>query len=106
MKTKLSSTVISTRCYLADQSWYFERVTKFNGGITLKINIRRNAYNDQSYAHVSIWDTVNTQWNIVVEAPISECVCQDIDYCSKGVTPSYFEADHNRLLVEAMKIVF
>lgn len=99
MKTK----VISERVYNQNQSWYFERVTKINGGITLKVSIRRNAYDCQSHAQVHKWN--GDKWEVVVSAPISECECQSISYVQSGVTKSFFEADHNRLFMEAVKIV-
>jgi hypothetical protein len=97
--------IISERCYNQDQSWYYERTAKFEAAtqsVKLKVSIRRNAYDHQSHAQVYFWN--GQQWNLLVDSPISECECKDIAYFNKGVKPSFFMADRNRLLVEALKI--
>ena len=102
----MNNEVISTRCFNQDQSWNFERTTKFISNtkkFTLKVSICRNAYDNQSFGRVYMWD--GNQWNVVVDVPISECQCCDVSYVQKGVVASYFMADHNRLLAEALKIV-
>ena len=98
--------IISTRCYRRDQSWYFEQVVKFSDAsqtFKLKVNIRRNAFDDQSGAQVFMWS--GTGWNSVVEAPISECHCRGVSYCVDDVKASDFESDCERLLTEAKFIV-
>ena len=106
-------TIISERCYNQDQSWYYERTSKFESPaqsewewlwhrVKLKVNIRRNAYDHQSYARVHLWN--GQQWNLLVDAPISECLCKDVDWIDKNAKPSFFTADCNRLIVEALKI--
>jgi hypothetical protein len=102
----MKSKIISSRCYNQDQSWYFERVIRYqgdNGHFTLKVHIRRNSYNSQSHAQVSIWD--GFEWSNIVNAPISECVCKTISYTDNNVTMSQFEDDEKRLLEEALLIV-
>jgi hypothetical protein len=97
---------ISIRCYNRDQSWYFETVIQFNNGVkqfTLKVNIRRNAYDNQSCAKVYFWD--GTKWNVIVDAPITECECKKISYVTNNVTTNDFTADSDRLLKEALQIV-
>lgn len=102
MKRKL----ISDRCYLLSQSWYFERVIAYASptrSFKLKVDIRRNAYDNQSHARVCQWD--GTKWQIVVDAPIAECECKKISYVSPNVKSLDFEADSIRLLKEALQIV-
>ena len=92
---------ISERCYLQNQSWCFERTVNFEHK-RFKINIHRNAFDEQSYARVYLWD--KTQWNLVVDAHISECVCKKIDYTQYNVNLLSFEEDYRRLLNEAIEI--
>ena len=98
--------LISQRCYYQDQSWYFERTVSLREGTTksikLKVSIRRNAYDNQSYARVYMWD--GTKWNQVVNSPITECVCKIISYVNLNITVVHFEDDYTRLLNEALKI--
>lgn len=94
--------LISERIWNADQSWYFERTVQV-GVVKLKVKIRRNAYNDQSYARVERWN--GEEWKIVVTAPITECQCQSLSYVTRGVNLADFEKDYTRLLTEAVKIV-
>ena len=99
MKTK----TISERVFNADQSWYFERIILLPNTDKVKINIRRNAYDFQSWARVSRWN--GEEWKNVVDAPITEFNCHKISYVDKGITTKHFDEDAGKLLMEAMKIV-
>ena len=63
-------TEIDTRFYNKDQSWYFIRIVKWNNH-KLKVVIRRNAYDHQSYAKCYKFD--GKQWNVVNSMPIEDC---------------------------------
>ena len=107
MITITISKPISERVYNADQSWYFERTvtaTKNAKKVKLQVNIRRNAYNDQSYARVKRWS--GTEWKNVVDAPITECECKSITYVDRLPATGLFKDDADRLLQEAIQIVF
>ena len=98
---------ISERVYNQDQSWYFERtvtVTNSDVIIKLRVSIRRNAYNDQSYARVDQWTA--TGWERVIDAPIMECDCSAISYTDNKPATCLFKDDADRLLQEAIQIVF
>jgi pyruvate/2-oxoglutarate/acetoin dehydrogenase E1 component len=94
---------ISIRCYNQSQSWHFEKVVAI-GKKTFKVYIIRNAYDFQSYAKVYIYDTKESKWNQIVNAPITECECQKISYVTKDVNKSVFANDFERLLAEAKQI--
>lgn len=100
-------TTISTRVYNQDQSWYFQRTAEIkargNKKHTLRVNIRRNAYDNQSYAKVERWN--GTEWKNVVNAPITECECKGIAYVDNGISARHFEKDSDRLVQEAESIV-
>lgn len=93
---------ISERVYNQDQSWYYERTVSV-GSHKLKIDIRRNAYDNQSYGRVHRWD--GTKWQLVVEAPITELNCSVISYVDKGIIAGNFGRDGDKLLQEAIEIV-
>jgi hypothetical protein len=98
--------IISERCWKANQSWYYEKVIAFASNtrsFKLKVDIRRNAYDDQSHARVYQWD--GTKWQLVVKYPIRDCVCQHLDYTMMNVTADSFSTDTLYLLKEALQIV-
>lgn len=98
---------ISEQVYNENQSWYFERVVevKAKGGKkhVLQIDIRRNAYDNQSYAKVKRWN--GEEWKQVIHQPISRCECKGISYVQGGIRVSHFENDAKRLMEEAVQIV-
>jgi len=100
-------TTISTRVFNQDQSWVFQRTVEIkarkNAKHTLRINIRRNAYDNQSYAKVERWN--GTEWKNVVNAPITECECKGISYVDLNISARHFERDAERLVKEAEAIV-
>lgn len=104
-KTNVEITVISTRVWKADQSWYFEHVVKFENqrqSVRLKVSIRRNAYDFQSYGRVYFWD--GKQWNRIVDTPLVFLRCKQVSDLDLNVNASAFEVDCERLLGEALKI--
>lgn len=102
----MTKTIISERVYNQNQSWYFEHTVLVNEGTTsfkLRVAIRRNAYDNQSYAHVDMWN--GNEWKRVLGVPITECVCKSISYTDVAVTKTAFVIDSNKLLLETCKIV-
>jgi len=93
--------VISTRCWNMNQSWYYESIYKKKH--KLRVKIRRNAYDNQSFANVFRWD--GNQWQLVCGKSIMECKCQTISYVNKDVTAADFKQDEEELLREALAIV-
>jgi len=94
---------ISERLYNRDQSWYFERIVRKDvRSAPLKVDIRRNAYDNQSGARVWRWN--GSEWKLVVDAPISDCVCRSVRY-TNDASVSDFECDFDRLLNEALEII-
>ncbi len=97
---------VSSRCYKQTQSWWFERILKFTSPVQsfkLRIVIRRNAFDFQSYGHVDMWD--GNKWNNVIDVPITELESRKVDYVTLNVTERDFENDCKSLLETALKIV-
>ena len=84
MKTKTET--ISERIWNGSQSWNYERIEK-RPGITYKISIRRNAYDDQSYLSGYLFD--GQKWHLIVAAPMIE------DYISHAI--SYVDKEDDDL---------
>jgi len=105
----MSHKIISERLYNINQSWNYEQVLYMEINDIkqkFKINIRRNSYDFQSFARVYVYSNEHSGWNRIVNAPISECKCSEVNYLSKKVDKKEFLDDRNRLLEEAAKICF
>jgi len=99
---------ISERVWNANQSWYYERtvrcsVTPDHSPDTLRISIRRNAYDDQSSAEVERWTPDG--WKSVVWQAIQFCECKGLSYAKDGVRASDFHNDGIALLKEALAVL-
>ncbi len=102
--------IIHTSVSNSDQSWYFEQIARYNviygleeSTHKLRVRIRREAYDAQSYAMVHRWD--GNQWQEVIIQPISSCVCKKISYVDEKVTKQDFTEDYDRLVTTALNIV-
>lgn len=100
--------LISERCWLDDQSWYYELTLRYadprcGGSRRLRVSIRRNAFDTQSYAKVQQWD--GAQWQNVCSRHISECECKSVSYVDRDVKPEQFHEDATMLLNDAFLIV-
>jgi hypothetical protein len=100
-KTKTSWLCIEEQCFNQDQSWNYKSVIKVNG-VSLKVDIRRNAYDFQSHAIVYRWD--GTKWQNVWSKPITSCNCKSVSYVGKA-TKDDFAADAFSLYTTALKII-
>jgi hypothetical protein len=84
----------------ANQSWYYKALWT-SGDYRLQVNIRRNAFEDQSYARVEVWSAAELKWSTVVSQPITLMVCKKVSYVQENVTIRNFAADEESLLDEA-----
>ena len=106
MVTKSSNHhTISKRFYNENQSWILNYTVGIGDEHRLLVEIRRNAYDQQSYGRVSRWD--GTRWHRVVNVPISECQCRVVSYVQPEgkAREDLFVLDAYRLLEEAKKII-
>lgn len=76
--------VIDDRTYNSEQSWYHTviKTVKIDGArqaFKIQMNIRRNAYDFQSYAQVRVWNPTTMTWEHVAEIPHT-----DMASCRKG----------------------
>lgn len=91
-------------CWNAQQSWNFTSHWEF-GTHRLRVRIRRNAYDEQSFAEVSKLDIPSGAWNVLRSIPISECECRTISYTHKDVKADDFSADEGKLLRMARSLL-
>lgn len=85
--------VISDRVWNGSQSWYREVVETFRDH-KLRLTVRCNAYDMQSYGRVERWD--GTAWHEVHSIP-GEQLKSEISYVEKGVTADRFDNDMHEL---------
>jgi len=97
MKTKMTEKV-----WDANQSWYYQAVHKLYGR-TLRVDIRRNAYDEQSWAKISLFDKETGNWNVIATNPHMKCL--HISYVQKNIKANVFLSDEDILLKEAKMLL-
>lgn len=99
----------SPRVWKASQSWFYEATYKmFLGDKTykVKVRIRRNTYDAQSYAKVEVWSDLLLSWNLVKTLPMTpDLTSYAISHIDMDVKPYQFFADEHRLLSIAEAIL-
>lgn len=65
----------------ASQSLWFEQHFGFDGEL-LRVQIRRNAYDDQSHAHVCCWSPISRGWNHLCQLHIKQLPISQASYVS------------------------
>lgn len=93
---------ITESCYKEHQSWWYRKVVIIDSH-KLRVNIRRNAYDEQSYANVERWD--GTKWQVIHDLPITDCACKTVSYVMENITASSFAIDADNLISIAMNIL-
>jgi hypothetical protein len=96
-------TTISQQLYNLDQSWNYEKVVAVHDRLKLRVEIRRNAYDNQSYVRGHAFDPVHLRWNLLVDKPISTAACKEENYVKKA-NPSVFEQDAKQVLKELIDL--
>lgn len=105
---------ISRSCWNANQSWNLDRIVKVLGPIRtgsgparkLRVEIRRNSYDDQSHARVSVW--TEGGWAVVAQKPIGECRSSAVHYTTRELTDTQeflFDRDADELLDIAVQVI-
>ena len=94
------------------QSWMLTQVTLHEGvhplhanatHVLLKVRIRRNAYDDQSWGQVRYWNA--DTWTCVIERPIQALGCAEVSYMTKEPDYALFESDADDLRKAALQVV-
>ena len=93
---------ISEKLYNANQSWCYDSIVKIDEH-KLRVSIRRNAYDSQSYCKISRWD--GTKWHFITSKPIEQCKCSDASYVVKKVNIKLFQMDAEELIKEATQVI-
>lgn len=113
METTLKTDTLDERIFQTRQSWEFLGIYKLDNGCEtpkkVKIEIRVNAYDFQSYAHSSIWNAKDEKWSRVADIPYAEMESvSNISYVDKDRTDVErgFEDDIDTLMMLTKLILF
>lgn len=105
MPSKLKT--IEERFFQGSQDWSYEAFYDVDG-TKLRIKIRRNAYDEQSYAHCEVLDRQERKWNMLVTIHISQMKCRPVSYVMRDLEPRYkqmFKDDAAELLRLAKELL-
>jgi len=70
----------------------------------LRVDIRRNAYEFQSWARGYVFDHDAKKWNLLVNIPITQCQCLKVNYV-KDAGMSDFRDDDEQIVKEMLEIL-
>jgi hypothetical protein len=93
---------ISESFYDRNQTRCYDWVVQF-GRNKFKVEIRRNAYDFQSYRRGYVFDS--TKWNLVVDHPITGAACAVVSYVDRSPDKRLFVQDAQAMVKELRLIV-
>ena len=73
-------TAIDTTTYCASQSWYYTEVRKY-GDDLVRVEVKRNAYDHQSYIALDKW--VSIGWQTMIMHPVTGTPVENVSYTGK-----------------------
>ena len=79
-----TATLIDLSVRNANQSWVWQEIRKYDGH-TLRANIRRNAYDDQSFANIEVFSPT-AGWLVIASHPVSDFPCADVSYTQRDMS--------------------
>lgn len=97
---------LTQKVWNANQSVYYESLWEISCGDTkkkVKIEIRRNTYDFQSWARSSLFD--GNKWNGVALIPCEHMDSLKVNAFCKDVQPSNFSEDEAELLEETKMLI-
>lgn len=95
--------------FKGSQSINYQSIIKFNGK-KLKIEIKKDSSDSQSYARISIWSDASLTWNLLNNIPYSQMqlVTNNVSYVREVSDPKVKNAvlfDRNVLIEKASNIL-
>lgn len=103
--------LLSEKLYSADQSWIYETLWDLPAkDHRIKVVIRRNAYDSQSYGRAYLFSASESKWNEVAHTSGLKLKCKDASYAmdEQRIIREYkkqFSQDTNDLLQEVKLIL-
>lgn len=105
-KTKADQFVRKTeKCWQGSQSVFYEALYHY-GKHRLKIDIRRDFYDNQSYLRVKVFDPETVKWNVLVsDAMTDSWACYRCRSGQRDVSTAPFRLDAEKMLEEARLVL-
>lgn len=94
--------IIQDDHYQANQSWCLDRIYSL-GQHRIRVKIRRNAYDEQSYAVVESWHM--SGWQQIAHRHISFLACKTVSYQGKDGQRALFDKDATVLYHMALAVL-
>jgi len=98
-------TQISEEFHKGRQSWEFTGVYGLWGGLRIRVEIKRDSYDFQSYGRVKVFDPETRQWNFLHEIPYSKLAVLGASYVDRTVKSHLFHRDKTILIKKAKLIL-
>ena len=96
---------IAERTWKLNQSWYYELVVATPSKHRFRVQIRRNAYDDQNYIRGDVYSPQFMGWSRLVDKPVTQSSSiASVSYL-REVADGAFDAEANAVIVEMLEIV-
>lgn len=89
------------KVWKSQQSWNYESLLSHPNGKRVRIRIKRDAFDYQSYALAECFDAEANKWNEVASIPYPQMSCLKVSYIQDTATMKDFQEDEKTLLGEA-----
>jgi hypothetical protein len=93
------------RFWKTRQAWCYRFLTKIEG-YSVKISIKRDSYDDQSFARADVWSDAELKWNLAATIPYPDMQTLYLSYTAdNGDDYHWWEWDEEALLEEVRWIL-
>lgn len=102
---------LSQDIFHGNQSWDYQALwimgDNESSALKLRIRIKRDAYDNQSYRLIEVFDHGNSKWNELWTLPFETANCKPINYAieRERLNTELFELDEEELLKKAIAIL-
>jgi hypothetical protein len=108
--TNPDDTRIDERLWHAEQSWNYRAIHRVPRAgerhLMVRVDIRRNAYDGQSYLRAEVFGDTDLKWNVVDSLPMDKGrACYKVVYVHDTADIKLFRKDEAELLQMAVAIL-
>lgn len=89
---------------LSEILWLIKSKEELHGVKKVRIYIERDSYDRQCKCYIDLWD--GTKWNLVYNLPHQEMETNKLEAYAPKAIPADFAKDRQRLIDNAIKIIF
>jgi hypothetical protein len=108
---KITTELIEVKTWKTQQSAYFRKIMRMTEASktwpkTVKLEIKRDSYSNQSHAVAYVFDVQSVEWKAVYSVPYPHMKTQEGIMYDKDVTANQFSTDAEALLAGLTSILF